>query len=153
MDWNKAALVVGGILLAAFIALPVIRPANKGNGVQPAAAPAKAASAPAAPVVASGPPLTAADIAGSTWKANAPKVGEIQVKFNADGTCVAAPTSALIAQMMQMQIGASQITGTWQVSGTNLNISASAGGQSVNITGQIQGQSLVVNGTAATRVQ
>lgn len=152
MDSNKTALIVGGLLLAAFLALPVLGPAIKNARGGGAAAPTASTGA-AAPAVAAGPPLTAADIAGSTWLAKAPKVGEIQVKFNADGTCVAAPTSAMVATFMQQQIGTTQIVGAWQLSGTSLQISGNAGGQSINITGQIQGQSIVVNGTPATRVQ
>lgn len=144
MDWNKTALIVGGLLLAAFIALPLLKPSSK-RVAPPTAAEAAAAAA--------GPNLTMADLVGSTWQANAPKVGDIHVLLNGDGTFRAAPISPVTAQLLQSATGLSEIVGNWTLNGTNLNLTASAGGQNININGQIKGQSITVNGQPAYRVQ
>lgn len=148
MDSNKTALVVGGILLAGFVLLPLM---NSGNSAQPAAQPGAPTSQQAAPPVYTGPSMTEAELIGSQWRAETPR-GALTVALNGGGQFVAAPESAFMATMLQNMTGSSQLVGTWQVSGTTISLSAQAGPQAINISGQIQGQDIVIEGQKAQRL-
>lgn len=152
MDSNKTLLIVAGVLLAAFLALPLLNPSGGGSASGGSAAPASGGGAGAAAPVSSGPNLTQADLMGSVWQANSSR-GPITVELKGDGSFVATPESAFTVQMLRTMTGQSQIIGNWTVSGTNVNLSAQVGPQAVNFTGIIQGQSMMVDGQPATRVR
>jgi len=150
MDSNKTLLIVLGVILAAFLSVPLLKPAGSGAGGSAGAG--VAGGAPAAAPVSTGPNLTQADLMGSVWQANSSR-GPITVELKGDGSFVATPESMLTAQMLRSMTGLDKIVGNWNVSGTNVNLSAQVGPQAVKFSGVIQGQSLMVDGQPATRVR
>jgi hypothetical protein len=151
MDSNKTALIIFGLLLAAFLAVPLLKPAGGGAAGSAPSPNADGTRGVAAPV-STGPNLTQADLMGSVWKAESSR-GPITVELRGDGSFVATPESTITAQMLRSMTGQSQIVGNWQVSGTSVNLSAQVGPQAVKFSGQIQGQGMMVDGQPATRVR
>jgi hypothetical protein len=150
MDSNKTLLIVLGVIVAAFLSVPLLKPAGGAAGGGGGATGTSGASVSAP--VSTGPNLTQADLMGSVWQANSSR-GPITVELKGDGSFVATPESAFTAQMLRTMTGLDKIIGSWNVSGTSVNLSATVGSQAVNFSGVIQGQSLMVDGQPATRIR
>jgi len=151
MDSNKIALVLGGLLLAAFIALPLM---NKNNAASTAATQqgttqAAPEAAPLPPVT--GPSLTANDLANTTWDVPSER-GIVRATLHAGGTITATPPPAL-ANTVLMMTGSTTLQGTWTMNGTNVTVTAKVGPTVQTFKCEARGQDLYCGGERATRVQ
>jgi len=151
MDSNKIALVLGGLLLAAFIALPLMNKKNTApaNAAQQGAAQAAPEAAPLPPIT--GPSLTANDLVNTTWDVPSDQ-GVVRATLYAGGTMSATPPAAL-ANTVLMMTGSTTLQGTWTMNGTNVTVSAKVGPTVQTFKCETRGQDLYCGGERATRVQ
>lgn len=162
MDNNKFPIILI-ILVAVFLAAPLVMNALR----EPPAPAAAAAAAPApAPTAAFAPPpgtpaaqavpqqayapqsvpampaqsgLSAATLPGTAWQAPTP-YGTIQIQLNPGGQLVA----------HHQMVGT--VPGTWSVSGNQVSATASAMGQNMSIVAEIKGNNLWYQGRALKRI-
>ena len=164
MDNNKFPIILI-ILVAVFLAVPLVMNALREPPAAAAPAPAAAPAAPAAgafapppgtpapqaaPQAAYAPPsgpampaqsgLSAATLPGTAWQAPTP-YGTIQIQLNPGGQLVA----------NHPMVGA--VPGTWNVSGNQVSGTATAMGQTISIYAEIKGNNLWYQGRALKRLR
>lgn len=120
------------------LGLPLLAQIMKDDSAAAPAGASGSASAPPPPV-ASGPPLDATTLTGTTWEVNTDR-GPVTASFSSGGV--------LNARHML----AGNISGTWQVSGNAVTLNATALGQQITINLQISGNTLLYEGQPARRV-
>ncbi|MBI1319824.1 MAG: hypothetical protein GC168_12910 [Candidatus Hydrogenedens sp.] len=159
MDSNKLALVLGGLLLAAFIALPLMnnKSAGPAAGGPPPGPPGQHAGPPPGPPPGgalpppSGPPLTPGDLVNTTWDVPSER-GTVRASLYPGGKMSAIPPPSL-AGTVRMMTGSDTIQGTWQMNGNRVTVSAKVGPTTQTFNCEVRGQEMYCGGQKAARVQ